>query len=149
MSVLFRKIARVRKVDCHRQVADDSSVKIAARILTLTCEVSDDQVQVFSAADDQPVGVDALPDPLRSVAEVLPDGSSGADVVAAIIDAVSTLSAPALDGIDITVANTEGMDVADTVSGAVAKPLGLLTCSGVATAKAQAQVAATLADIAV
>jgi hypothetical protein len=113
MSVLFRKIARIRKVDCHRQVADDPSVKIAARILTLTCEVSDDQVQVFSAADDQPVGVAALPDPLRSVAEALPDGSSGADVVAAIIGAMSTLSAPALDGIDITVANTEGMDVAD------------------------------------
>jgi hypothetical protein len=113
MSVLFRKIARIRKYDCHRQVTDDTGVKIAARILTLTCQVSDDQVQVFSAADDQPVGVDALPDPLRSVAEALPDGSSGADVVAAIIGAMSTLSAPALDGIDITVANTEGMDVAD------------------------------------
>jgi hypothetical protein len=113
LSVLFRKIARIRKYDCHRQVTDDTGVKIAARILTLTCQVSDDQVQVFSAADDQPVGVDALPDPLRSVAEALPDGSSGADVVAAIIGAMSTLSAPALDGIDITVANTEGMDVAD------------------------------------
>jgi hypothetical protein len=43
MPVLFRKIARIRKAECHRQVFDDSSVKIAARILTLTCEVSDDQ----------------------------------------------------------------------------------------------------------
>ncbi len=113
MSVLFRKIARVRKVDCHRQVADDSSVKIAARILTLTCEVSDDQVQIYSTGDDQPSGIDALPEPLRSVASALPDGSSGADVCAKLALAMSTLTAPPLDGIDITVANTEGMDIAD------------------------------------
>lgn len=113
MSVLFRKIARIRKAECHRQVFDDSSVKIAARILTLTCEVSDDQVQVFSASDDQPSGIDALPEPLRSVAAALPDGSSGADVIASIAAAMSGLAVPALDGIDITAANTEGMDIAD------------------------------------
>lgn len=102
MSVLFRKIARIRKAECHRQVLDDSSVKVAARILTLTCEVSDDQVHVFTASGDQPSGIDALPEPLRSVAAALPEGSSGADAVAAIIAAMSGLAVPALDGIDIT-----------------------------------------------
>ncbi len=117
MSVLFRKIARIRKAECHRQVMDDSSVKIAARILTLTCEVSDDQVHVFNAPDHQPTGIDALPEPLRSVAAALPEGSSGADVVAAIIAAMSGLTVPALDGIDITSSsdNDPDNDVLSTV----------------------------------
>jgi len=78
----------------------------------LTCEVSDDQVQIYSTGDE-PTGLDALPEPLRTVAAALLSGSAGADVVAAIIGAMATLTAPPLDGIDITVANTEGMDIAD------------------------------------
>lgn len=125
LAVLFRQIARIRKYDCHRQVTDDTGVKIAARILTLTCQVSDDQVQIYSTGDGQPSGIDALPEPLRSVAAALPDGSSGADIVAAIIGAMSTLTVPALDGLDIT--SSPGSDPANDIQSTVnAQPIGAL-----------------------
>jgi hypothetical protein len=114
LAVLWRSFVRPRKHDCHRQVLDDSGVKIACRILTLTCEVSDDQVTVFNTDGDVPSGLDALPEPLRRVAQAMPDGSSGASIVAAIAAAIAPpLSIGPLDGVDITVANADGMDVAD------------------------------------
>jgi hypothetical protein len=59
-------------------VTDDAGVKMACRMLTLTCEISDDHMPL-------PVG---LPEPLRTVAAVLPVGSAGAAAVAAIAAAL-------------------------------------------------------------
>lgn len=102
-SVLFRKIARPHKRDCHRQVLDDAGVKIACRILTWTCEVTDDQIMTYNSANDVPSGLEALPEPLRSVAAAMPAGSSGADVCNTIIDALSALTIGPLEGVDFTI----------------------------------------------
>ena len=100
MSVLFRKFTRIRKHDCHRQVLDDTGVKIAARILTLTCEVNDDQVQIYNTASTAPTGFDLLPQPLRMVAQALPAGSSGLDICTAMAAALTPVVAPPLDGVN-------------------------------------------------
>lgn len=99
MSVLFRKIARIRKRECHRQVMDESSVKIAARILTLTCQVEDDQVQIFGAGG-APSGLLALPQPLRDVCLAMPEGSPGYAVCQTMAATVPSLTAAEFKGID-------------------------------------------------
>lgn len=106
LSVLFRSIARIEKSECHRQVVDDAGTRIAVRILTLHCVVSDDQVQVRNAAiGSEPTGLDVLPDPLRKVARAMPEGSHGADVCAAIAASLSNLTTPALKGFDVELTN--------------------------------------------
>jgi hypothetical protein len=108
---VFRSVARAWKFDSHRQVTDESGVKVACRILTLTCEVGDDDVRVYNAAGAIPTGIDVLPEPLRRVALALPAGSSGKAICDAIILALSPpLQAPAFGGIDLTV------DAADTTA---------------------------------
>ncbi|QDM26996.1 hypothetical protein FNL56_13400 [Tardiphaga sp. vice304] len=104
MSVLFRKFTRIRSHQNHRQVLDDSGVKIACRILTLTCEVNDDRVQVYQT-DALPTGFAVLPEPLRSVALVLPDGSPGHDACVAIAAGLAPLAAPGLLNFDVKVTN--------------------------------------------
>jgi hypothetical protein len=106
LSVLFRKFVRIRKHECHRQVLDDTGVKIAARLLTLTCEVNDDQVIVYNqsptASPAIPTGFDVLPEPLRSVAKALPAGSAELDVCNALAAALAPVTAPPLKGVDTT-----------------------------------------------
>ncbi|WP_454626941.1 hypothetical protein [Bradyrhizobium cenepequi] len=111
---LFRQLGRSWKYDCHRQVLDDSGVKIAARVLTLTTEVSDDQVRVFigDGVDDIPTGLDILPDPLKTVAKALPAGRAR-DICTALAASLTPLQAPELRGMDTTVANTAGQDPFD------------------------------------
>ena len=99
MPVLFRRIARIRKYDNHRQVLDDTGVKVACRILTLTCDVSDDQERIYPS-DSAPTGLGLLPEPLRSVAAILPAGSAGADVCAGLIASITPLTASPLEGVD-------------------------------------------------
>jgi hypothetical protein len=116
LCVLFRKIARIRKRECHRQVDDTPGVKIATRILVLTCEVNDDQDQIFNSAGVVPSGLDGLPEPLRSVAIAMPSGSSGATIAQAIAAAVSPpLTADPLKGIDLTVTASGATDAADKI----------------------------------
>lgn len=101
LSVLFRKLTRIWKRECHRQVDDGAGVKIASRLLVLTCEAKDDQIPVFNNPNDPlPSGLDALPEPLRTVAKALPEGSAGADTCAALAAAITQLTAPALEGVD-------------------------------------------------
>lgn len=97
-SVLFRSFTRIWKYDCHRQVLDDSGVKIAARILTLQVEVSDDQVIVHNQKNTLPVGFNVLPEPLRRVAFALPEGKA-LNTVIAIAKALTPLELPPLDEI--------------------------------------------------
>lgn len=99
---LFRKFVRIRTHECHRQVLDDTGGKIAARLLTLTCEVNDDQVIVCNATAAQPTGLDVLPEPLRSVAKAMPQGSAEADVVTALAAALQPVTVPQLRSLDIT-----------------------------------------------
>jgi hypothetical protein len=104
-SVLWRSLARVWKEDCHRQTMEDSGVKLAARILTWQCEVSDDTVVVYNPSqDDIPTGLDILPEPLRSVALALPAGEER-DLCLSIAASLSPpLEVDPLDGVDMRIA---------------------------------------------
>lgn len=100
---LFRRFFRPIKRECHRQVMDDAGMKIACRLLTWTVNTTDDQVRVFNDPNAAiPTGLDALPDPLKTIAKALPSGSSGAQIVATIAAAVAPLKAPQLEGFDAT-----------------------------------------------
>lgn len=107
MSVLFRKIARIRKRECHRQVLDESNVKVAARVLTLTCQVEDDKVQIHDPSI-VPSGMEALPQPLRDVCLAMSPGAPGYGVCQAIADAVPSLTAEEFEGINFTIDAGDG-----------------------------------------
>lgn len=103
MPALWRSLGRVWKFDCHRQVVDNSGVKLAARVLTWQCEVPDDDVAIINPAiDDIPTGFAALPDPLRTVAYALPVGALR-DKCTSIANAIVPLQADPFDGMDIKV----------------------------------------------
>lgn len=112
----FRRFWRITKYECHRQVFDESGVKIACRLLTLVCNGGDDRVQIYNQGQAIPTGYAALPEPLRSVANALPGGTYGRDVCDAIAAAIGTLSLPQLSGLDTTFdgGNTTQGDVPST-----------------------------------
>ena len=108
--VLWRKLARVWKFDCHRQIVNDAGVKLAARILTWQCELEDDRTPVINPNEqDVPVGLDVLPEPLKTVAYALPSGALR-DACTAIANKLSPLQADPLDGIDMRVSAGENED---------------------------------------
>lgn len=109
MCAMFRSFTRPWKQDCHRQVADEQGVKIAARILNWEVEVTDDQVDVFKVGATLPTGFDLLPEPLRRVAKALPAGA-GLDLCTAIAAQLTPpLLAEPLKGFDMTATNVEGI----------------------------------------
>jgi hypothetical protein len=112
LPILFRTFTRAWKHDCHRQVLDETGVKIAARILTWQIEVTDDQVQIYNTAAAQPTGFDVLPYPLSAVAKALPAGN-GLDICNALVAALSPLTAGPLEGIDVTTSNVNRADGTD------------------------------------
>ncbi|WP_315768222.1 hypothetical protein [Bradyrhizobium sp. SZCCHNR2012] len=101
-SVLWRNIIRVWKRDCHRQVMDQSGVKIAARVLTWDCEISDDQLEIYPSDKPPPIGFDVFPEPMRSVAKSLAPGSSAHAVAVALATALVPVTVDPLKGIDYT-----------------------------------------------
>lgn len=103
LAVQFRRLARIIKLQSHRQVTDESGVKIACRIVTLTCDTRDDDLPIVNAAAPPATGLDRLPEPLRSVAKLMPPGSSGADICAALAAALAPITAPPFTGADGTV----------------------------------------------
>lgn len=108
LSIQFRKIARLVKYENHRQVMDESGVKIAARILTLTCHCNDDQVDLFNIADGMPSGNDLLPPSLQAVCALMPNGSAGAQACAAIASALTAITIVPFKGMDVEIdANAE------------------------------------------
>lgn len=113
-SALWRTVAlRVHKYDCHRQVMDETGVKIAARVLTWQVECTDDQIEVFrTPAQAVPTGLDALPEPLRKVAKALPADSYGRKLCENIAAAIAPpLTVGPLKGLDVTTDNTaSGVD---------------------------------------
>lgn len=111
LPVLFRSFVRIRKHDSHRQVLDQSGVKLACRVLVLTCEVNDDQVRIYnpaSTAPAVPTGFDVLPEPLRRVAKALPAGSSGLEVCTSLAAALAPVEATPLRIFDINLTNPNG-----------------------------------------
>lgn len=110
---LFRKISRSWKSNCHRQVLDDTGVKIAARVLTLVTEVSDDQEKVYRQGDTLPTGLNVLPDPLRTVALSLPAGSSALATVSAIAAKIAPLTTGPFKGMDLTYKASVGAGITD------------------------------------
>jgi hypothetical protein len=119
-SVLFRNITRSWKHDCHRQVLDETGVKIAARVLTLETEVTDDQVKVYRTTETLPTGLDVLPEPLRTVAKSLPVGSNGRAICTAIAAALAPLTVGPFAGMDTTITDADNdTDVSDRIFGAI------------------------------
>lgn len=101
LAVLFQRFIRVWSQSSFRQVEDETGMKLARRIWTLTCQVPDDD---FSDVADGATGLDRLPDPLRTIAQLMPTGSSGADTCAAIAAAFPPLETPvAFEGLDLTI----------------------------------------------
>jgi hypothetical protein len=99
-AVKFRQLARIVHRACHRAATDDG-VKIASRLLTLRCRVNDDAIEVLDVNAPAPVGLDALPEPLRSVAKLLPLDSSGGVTCAALAAKLAQITAgTALEGFD-------------------------------------------------
>lgn len=101
--ILFRRLWRVMKYECHRQVFDETGVKVACRLLTLVCDGGDDRVVTYNLAGVQPTGYDILPEPLRSVANALPVGGYGRSVCDSIAAAIGTLTLPQFEGMDSVV----------------------------------------------
>jgi hypothetical protein len=99
-AVMFRMLARITHRACHRAASDDG-VKIAARLLTLRCRVNDDEIETLDVSAPAPAGLDALPEPLRSVAKLLPPDSSGGVICAALAAKLTQITAGvALEGFD-------------------------------------------------
>lgn len=117
LCVLFRRFWRIPKYDCHRQVFDETGVKIACRVLTLVCYSGDDQVRTYNTGEETlPTGYNVLPDPLKSVCELMPVGSSGKNICDVTASAVNALTLPPLEGVDIQVdASLEDEGGADMV----------------------------------
>lgn len=109
LPTMWRSFTRVRKYDCHRNVLDDTGVKIAARILTWQVEVNDDQVITHNSADTLPTAFNVLPEPLRRVAAALPDGKAF-DTCVAIAKMITPVTAPSLDKFTMQVV---GKDLSD------------------------------------
>lgn len=102
LSIIFRRLARVKKYDCHRQITDEAGVKIAARLLTWSCDITDDKMTIY-ASGAVPTGLAVIPEPLRTVALALPENSEGLAICQGIAAAISTLSVAPLSGIDVVV----------------------------------------------
>ena len=111
LAIWFQNHVRIWKQESHRQVEDAASVKLARRVLTLTCELGDDEFEPNSGA----TGWDRIPEPLRTVASLMPEGSAGADTCAAIANQLGALasSGVAFGGVDMTVDAGDPLGVAD------------------------------------
>lgn len=116
LCILFRRYWRIIKFDCHRQILEETSVKLACRVLTLHCYSGDDLVITYNDAGPQPTGYDMLPEPLRSIAKLMPANSSGKDICDRIVAAITNLTASQFEGMDTTVdaGNTTQGDVPST-----------------------------------
>jgi hypothetical protein len=122
LSIQFRKMARIVKYENHRHVMDDSGVKIACRVLTLTCQCNDDQVDTYNASCAVPSGSAALPQSLREVCALLPSGSAGAQACTAIAVAIDPLTAPAFKGMDVEYDANSLSDGDPSVQGTIELP---------------------------
>lgn len=101
-------LKRIKQIASDRFSSDDIGARLASRLLTLTVEYHDEEAKAWHPedGDDIPTGVFAsLPDPLRTIAPLFPEGSSARATFALV---AAKLTAPvagdAFEGADITVA---------------------------------------------
>lgn len=115
LALWFQNHVRIWKQESHRQVEDGVAVKLARRVLTLTCELADDEHENLGPGDAEPSGLARLPEPLRTVAGLMPAGSSGGDACAAIAAQLGLLPADGtyFGGVDMTVDAGDPRGVAD------------------------------------
>lgn len=113
----WRKLTRkVSVIESHRQAQDDTGVKFALRETTFTCETRDEApAPVYrvdpltgEAIDTLPVGLERLPEPLRSLALLFPAGSSARIISERLADASPILTTAPLRGIDVTATPNAG-----------------------------------------
>lgn len=104
LAMWFQRFVRIWKQESHRQADDTAGVKLARRLVTLTCELNDDIYEIQVPGEDEPTGLNALPEPLRTVALLMPVGSAGANTCAAIAAALglTPFTPDAFTGVDIT-----------------------------------------------
>lgn len=105
LAVAMRRTVLKRITALHSErFEDDQGVRRASRLLRLTCDLVEDQED--DPADALPTGpFAALPEPLRSLAPLLPAGSSGRSVLE---QAAAALPGPGdaeamLAGVDMTI----------------------------------------------
>lgn len=104
---LFRAKFRITKYDCHRQIFDETGTKIACRIVTLLCYGSDDVHRIYTTGQDtMPTGYNKLPEPLRSVAELMPANSSSKNICDVIAAGIDSLTLPPLESFNAQVAGS-------------------------------------------
>jgi hypothetical protein len=84
---------------------DDEGVKRASRILRLGCELVEDEPAERHPDDPDPTGdFVTLPEPLRTLAPVMPPDSAGGAVLAQLAAAIAAATtAPAFLGADMTI----------------------------------------------
>jgi hypothetical protein len=95
-------LKRITDYQCER-FEDDEGVRRASRLLRLSCELVEDEHD--DPADPLPTGPYAsLPEPLRSLAPLLPAGSAGRNVIDQVAAAIAAPAAELfLEGVDMTV----------------------------------------------
>lgn len=87
LALFIQNHVRVWSQESHRQTEDGAAVKLARRLWTLKCQIKDDDDEIRD-----PEGLfDLLPEPLRSVAMLMPEGSAGYDTCAALAQAFGAL----------------------------------------------------------
>jgi hypothetical protein len=109
MTTLFRRFWRITKYDCHRQIFEETSVKLACRVLTLSCYSGDTNVLTNPA--------NVLPEPLHSVSVLMPTGSSGKDICERVAAAIVNPTASPFEGMDVVI--DEGSPIPENVKGDV------------------------------
>lgn len=86
-AVAFKSVAKILAYESHRAASDENGTRAAARLTKLKCRVKDDCRPPRGAT-----GLDALPDPLRTVAKALPEGSYAAGACAKLAEAFAALA---------------------------------------------------------
>lgn len=84
----FRHVAKIHGFESHRAASDEHGDRVAARILTLKCRVHDG-CPVWPRGK---TGLDALPEPLATVAKALPPASAAAQACTKFAEALAAAS---------------------------------------------------------
>jgi hypothetical protein len=112
----WRRLARIVKYDCHRQIDDEAGMRLAVRVLTLTCDTKDSFTFRYNDVRDVlPTGLAKLPEPLKSVAALIPAGSSGRRTLDALAASIVVPTVPNFEGVD-TIADASTVVVTATTN---------------------------------
>lgn len=119
-------LAEIRSIHSDPQRAADRSARLALRTIKFHCKIRGTQWDEPGATPG--AGLAALPEPLRSVAQGLPAGSSGAALCASLVKMVPSatgIGAP-LAGVTFVlgVGRTPTIDTADVIASAPPAPSG-------------------------